>query len=228
MRNPDAPRIHGRDARAPWPSDGSVDPGGADPHHLNVDSTENVGTDQGVRSYGATVGHVLTATASGNTAWQAVPSAGGIYTDFSPTLTATTTDPTLAAGSAIVARYSRIGNLVHYYGEATLSGGLDPGSGRWRLSTPAHHPNSVDTGGWTSRPNGGAGVAYLFGQNSSGGFVVEFEVVGDGTTPLVFLTTDTYPFGNPVYLSDTAGITFADPDFADILIWSVVYETDPA
>lgn len=69
MRLPDPPRIHGRDHRGPWPTDGTTDPGGTDPARLNIDSTANVGTDQGVKSLGATAGYALLSDGSDGSVW---------------------------------------------------------------------------------------------------------------------------------------------------------------
>lgn len=72
MKQP-RPTIHGRDHKG-RAGDGSQ--GGADPAVLNVDSTENVGDDQGVHSYGPIIeGYVLTATGDSGSDWRPSSSA---------------------------------------------------------------------------------------------------------------------------------------------------------
>lgn len=84
LEKPRKPIIHGRDHKGPA-ADGS--PGGADAAVLNVDSTENVGADQGVHSVAAggnvDSGKVLTADGSGGSAWLAAAAAASLPWAFS-------------------------------------------------------------------------------------------------------------------------------------------------
>lgn len=69
------PVIHGRDHRGIHPATGK--PAGPDPAKLIVDATSNVGTDQGVGSYGAALTQVLTSDGSGGSTW--ADAAGSAY-----------------------------------------------------------------------------------------------------------------------------------------------------
>jgi hypothetical protein len=66
------PVIHGNDHRGRRPTGGGE---GADPARLWVDSTANVGTDQGVRSYGAAGGQSLLSDGAAGSVWGAVAAA---------------------------------------------------------------------------------------------------------------------------------------------------------
>lgn len=59
------------------------------------------------------------------------------YSNHSPVLTASVTNPTLGAGALANGRYRQIGKLVHYYGRIHFgSSGANAGSGVYRISLP--------------------------------------------------------------------------------------------
>lgn len=65
------PVLHGRDHKGRHATGHQT---AADPAVLNIDSTENVGDDQGVHSYGVTAGHALLADGANGTVYGAVAS----------------------------------------------------------------------------------------------------------------------------------------------------------
>lgn len=78
----------------------------------------------------------------------------GIWQDWTPTLTATTTNPTLSNNSTHVyeGRYCRIGNTVFFRGQIRAgTAGVDAGSGTYCIALPvtARVPSTAPTsGGW--------------------------------------------------------------------------------
>ena len=103
-----------------------------------------------VRLYGATSGYtelappavagagVLTLPAASGTV-QTVP---GAWTNYTPTLTASTTNPTLGTGSSTVGRYSQVGKTVTGYGAILFgSSGAAAGNGEYLVSLPVARIN---------------------------------------------------------------------------------------
>lgn len=61
----------------------------------------------------------------------------GVWTAYTPTLTATTTSPTLGSGSSALGRYARLGNTVKYDYKITFgTSGVVAGSGTYLISLP--------------------------------------------------------------------------------------------
>lgn len=64
-------------------------------------------------------------------------SGGGTYADWTPTLTATTTNPTLGSGSEATGRYTTVGNMVHATARIGFgTSGVNAGSGTYIVSLP--------------------------------------------------------------------------------------------
>lgn len=61
--------------------------------------------------------------------------AQGDYVTYSPSWTASTTNPTIGNGS-LVARWTRVGNQIHTYGTLSLGSTSNGGTGTWSLSLP--------------------------------------------------------------------------------------------
>ena len=63
----------------------------------------------------------------------------GDYTDFTPTLTASTTSPNMGSTAVRKGRYIRFGNMIHYYFNLVFGGtGISAGSGGYRISLPVN------------------------------------------------------------------------------------------
>lgn len=70
-------------------------------------------------------------------AWKVLCRYAADWVSFTPTLTATTTSPTLGTGSSAVGRYQRVGNTVNYAAKITFgSSGVVAGSGSYLFSLP--------------------------------------------------------------------------------------------
>lgn len=61
----------------------------------------------------------------------------GVWQDFTPVLTASTTNPTLGAASVQDGRYVQIGKIVHFFAKVEFgSSGVAAGSGTYLVSLP--------------------------------------------------------------------------------------------
>ncbi len=78
----------------------------------------------------------------------------GAYTSYTPTLTATVTNPTLGTGSSAVGYYKRVGRWVDGYAVITFgTSGTNAGSGYYGLLLPVQPVDRV-------QPMRGVGFAY--------------------------------------------------------------------
>ena len=78
----------------------------------------------------------------------------GAYTAYTPTLTATVTNPTLGSGSSAVGYYKRVGRWVDGYAVITFgSSGTNAGSGYYGLLLPVQPVDRI-------QPMRGVGFAY--------------------------------------------------------------------
>lgn len=104
-------------------------------------------------------GNVLTIS-SGVPAW--VAAGGPTYTDWTPALTAASTNPTLGSGSTAAGRYAQTGDLVHAVGCITFgTSGTNAGSGNYRVSLPVNMRAPVNNDGNV------VGYAYLLDSSTS-------------------------------------------------------------
>jgi len=95
---------------------------------------------------GLSAGQVLTAAT--------MNSIGDAWETWTPTLTASTTNPTLGTGSSRTGRWGRINKIVTGYGKITFgTSGTAAGSGFYQLSLP--------TTAQTSTPTGPIGTFYI-------------------------------------------------------------------
>lgn len=95
-----------------------------------------VGT-AGINSTGASAGQVLTANASGAPSWVTPAATNDAWVSYTPTLTASTTNPTLGTGSAAVGSYVKFGKTV--IGQVSIifgTSGANAGSGTYYISLP--------------------------------------------------------------------------------------------
>lgn len=87
----------------------------------------------------------------------------GAYTTYTPTLTASTTSPTLGSGSTAVGYYKRIGRIVHGYCQIVFgTSGVAAGSGYYGLLLPVVPANR-------DQP---IGIGYCYDNNDNNRFVV--------------------------------------------------------
>lgn len=76
----------------------------------------------------------------------AVVGLNGAGTAYTPTLNATTTNPTLGTGNSVTGRYVQVGDLVFAHAEIIFgSSGTNAGSGQYSISLPvaAHNPSNL-------------------------------------------------------------------------------------
>lgn len=127
---------------------------------------------------------------------------GAAWTDYTPTWTATSVNPTIGTGN-IEGRYTQIGKIVHCHGILKMGATTTFGTGDYRISLPV-------TAIATCRATGSVHVIDYNTRNYTGVAVIT------GTDNLYF-TTDN--MGNP--FSSTSPITWVDNDF---FTWSITYE----
>jgi hypothetical protein len=92
----------------------------------------------------------------------------GAYTTYTPTLTATTTSPTLGSGSTAAGYYKRVGRMVFGYCQIVFgTSGTNAGSGYYGLLLPVVPANR-------DQP---IGIGYCFDNNDNNRFVVASAAV---------------------------------------------------
>lgn len=92
----------------------------------------------------------------------------GAYTSYTPTLTASTTSPTLGTGSSATGYYKQIGRMVHGYASIVWgSSGTAAGSGYYGLLLPVKPANRDQA----------IGIGYLLDYDDQVRFVVASAIV---------------------------------------------------
>lgn len=134
----------------------------------------------------------------------------GVFTDYTPTWTASTTNPTIGNGS-ILGRYVRIGNLVVYWGKILFGTTTTAGSGGYMVTLPITSNNF--TGG-----NGTIGSAWI---RDSSGSDYSFQLVDAGTFFIIRPGSGT--FGGNAQWGAAAPMAHANGDF---ISWHCMYEAD--
>lgn len=141
--------------------------------------------------------------------WVEIPRSGGggsAWTAYTPTLTASTTNPTMGTGSSRVGAYQQVGKTVHVRVAVVFgTSGAAAGSGTYRVSLPVtaktltagYHLGSSQVYD-SSANNADAGVARIGG--SAGWSVMEFLASGDLCTNAVPWT---WANGDAIYLQIT-------------------------
>lgn len=129
------------------------------------------------------------------------PAASG-WQDYTPSLTAATTNPTLGSGSTVEGRWCRIGSTVHVVVNIVFgTSGTSAGSGKYRVSLPA--PMSADLPAFAS-----VGAGRLFdgaqhhlievSRDDTSTTLVSFPVNGAGrtgaTVPFAWGASDSIAF----------------------------------
>lgn len=145
-----------------------------------------------------TAGQVLTA---------AELNAIGTWTAFTPTLTASTTNPTLGTGSTRAGSYCQLNELVIYIAYIRFgTSGVSAGSGFYSVSLPVPYVT-------TNNADRYMGNGYVFDNSTSTNY--NLTVTGGPTTSTVYMG----PHGATI-VSNASPITFAAQD---IIALNLVY-----
>ena len=92
----------------------------------------------------------------------------GAYDSYTPTLTASTTSPTMGTGSSVTGYYKQIGKMVHGYAVIVFgSAGVVAGSGYYGLLLPVEPVNRTQP----------IGIGYVFDYDDNLRFVVASAAV---------------------------------------------------
>jgi hypothetical protein len=101
----------------------------------------------------------------------AAQQAQGAWVSYTPTLTATTTNPSIGTGATAVGRYTQIGKLICYYGKIILGTSASAGTGNWVLDLPVTAATTVASpriGYWTvTQTTAGNGMFVAFAATST-------------------------------------------------------------
>lgn len=136
------------------------------------------------------------------------------WVNASPTLTASTTNPTLGTASQQLGRYKRFGKTILYQGHLQFgTAGVAAGLGVYRISLPVAANVSIPfrrLGLVTTYDASTGGIAQLFANldNVAGGYFI-------ASYP------SAYPVGSSVNLGNSSPMAFAASDQID---WSIMYE----
>jgi hypothetical protein len=124
----------------------------------------------------------------------------GTWQTYTPTLTATTTNPTLGTGSVADGYYTVIDKvmIVQFYIKFGSSGAA-AGSGEYRISTPSGFPTG------SSQYN--MGWAWLYDQNVATAYGAIFDRVNTSDDEVRM-----YIYGNPIGVTDSNPFTWTTND----------------
>lgn len=160
-------------------------------------STRPASPDEGMTIYETDTDRVLLWTGS---TWLIVAEP---WQDYTPVLTATTTNPTLGTGSIAVARYTRRYGVVHYQGLIQFgTSGAAAGTGDYRISLPVTANTSI-----SSRRLGVLNVL-----DSSAGHTCLATIYQASSTTMAALFANTWPLGNANYVGASQPMAFANGD----------------
>jgi len=108
----------------------------------------------------------------------------GSWTSYTPTLTATTTNPNLGSTGTATGHYTQIGKLVVANFKVTFSGtGIDGGSGTYRIAAPVTAATFMNDAGLligTGRINNGSGFICAFRFASTAVIEILYQTTGLG------------------------------------------------
>lgn len=124
----------------------------------------------------------------------------GEWTDYTPTWTATTTNPAIGNGT-IVGRYARIQNLVMVQFNITFNTTTTKGSGQYRISLPV-------TAAATLSPYAVLGSGYLLDASAASVWTTAILVPNSSTT-IVGMKITGAGYGD---VTDTNPFTFTNGD----------------
>lgn len=130
----------------------------------------------------------------------AAPSAPAAYSDYTPALTASGSNPTMGSGASATGRYVQIGKLVHFYANVAFgSSGAAAGSGDYRISLPvnaAAASNTIVGSGWLFDA-AGVGVRTFVVEIGAAGYV-HMRLDSSGTA-LISATSPMTPGNGDTY-----------------------------
>lgn len=147
-------------------------------HYLETHTVAKQATGNSTRRSGS-AGQFLT-TSAAPTAWlwgqTDQTASGGSFGDWTPALTASTTNPTLGTGSSVRGRYYQVGKHVTAKGVIAFgTSGTNAGSGTYYISLPV-------AAEWTATPKiFSRGTGHLFDSSSGAERVVRI-IANDGST----------------------------------------------
>lgn len=137
---------------------------------------------------------------------------GDAWTEYTPTLTASSVSPTLGTGSAAVGRYIQIGKLVIFQGRIAFgTSGTAAGTGNYRVSLP------VDAS--TVIPSRRVGEATVF--DSSASQLAWGNAVITAATYFELFYPTALPLGGAGQVGAAAPMAFGA---SDEIHWSIVYQ----
>ena len=163
-------------------------------------STDRVGINDATPAYSLDVTGDINATADIRIAGNAI----GHWTSFTPTLTASVTNPTLGTGSTRAGSYCRVNDIVFYIAYIRFgTSGVNPGSGFYAVSLPV----SASTSNSADRM---MGTGYAYDNSASVNYSLSVTRVG-GSATTVYLG----PHGSAL-VSNASPFTFAANDIIAI------------
>ena len=117
---------------------------------------------------------------------------GGGYTAYTPTWTATTTNPSLGNGT-IVGGYRRIGDVVDFYFVLTMGTTTTFGTGSWRFTLPVAVADANNNYGYIGNALD-SGTAWYSGLIGSGAIIPSTTTFGMRNTADTSSISSTVPF----------------------------------
>lgn len=136
--------------------------------------------------------------------------AQGDYVSYTPSWTASTTNPTLGNGS-LAAKWTRVGGQIHTIGTLILGSTSNGGTGTWSMSLPvANASNSITTFGTCD-------YAVSFSNDYIG--VTQLD---SGASSMVFVVKNSSNSSSAGNVSNTAPVAASS---STRLYWSVQYES---
>lgn len=143
------------------------------------------------------------------TALQEVLAGVFAQTNYTPALTASTTNPTLGSGSTAAGRYMRIGNLVIAWGVIIFgTSGVNAGSGNYRISLPV--TASINLGSMR------IGQIIINDSSTSANFTVGSAIILDGEETYFYMQRT----GASTFVSNSSPITWST---SDDVSWVLAY-----
>ncbi|MEU3665741.1 hypothetical protein [Streptomyces virginiae] len=181
----------------------TVAPGGILPVSLAADIAAS-GLYTGQVRYNTVTGGLEVWTGA---AWEAQ----GIWASYTPTWTASTTNPTLGNGT-LVSRWCRVGRMINWMGTLTLGSTSNGGTGLWRMSVPVTAASGASMPTWRGvfsyvKPGDNDYIGQCF--LAPGGTVIDF-IVKSGASG-----------ASTQNVSNTAPVAAAS---GSIITWSLTYE----
>lgn len=127
----------------------------------------------------------------------------GVWQSYTPSLSASTTNPTLGTGATTTGAYVKVQQTVVGWFNITFGTGATAGSGNYWIGIPAS--TNASYGGSTP-------VGRVRLNDSSGGVSAYFDLVPSGGTILLIRYNATWPTGADTFVTNAVPWTWADGD----------------